>query len=145
MFTATLHHTLVMWAGPEYLWTNGPIGKTGRPLLGTRPRTDTRNGLRAYLFDYASGRCVFCDTAPAEELAHIVAAGPQIGPDGTRIRRGYVPGNIAPACHACNEEHAHEYGAVVPMAAIARPDLIATVWPSETALRTMAAKPAHVA
>jgi hypothetical protein len=138
MFNATIHAALVMWAGPAFMWENGPLGKTGKPLLGTRPRTDTRNGLRAFLFDYSGGRCVFCeDNHPAEELAHIVAAGPQNDENGKRIRRGYVPGNIAPACHTINEIQGLA-GPIVPLEQIAHPELIATVWPSETALRAMA-------
>jgi hypothetical protein len=135
MLTTMLHAAMVRHAGPDLMWTGGDI-------LGTRPRSDARRGLRVWLFDYSGGLCVFCGVAPAEELAHIVATGPQEN-NGSRIRRGWVPGNIAPSCHTCNEYDSHNNWPVVPMSRIARPDLICTVWPSETERRTLGASTIH--
>ena len=142
MLTTTKHAELITHAGPSLMWENGKLGKTGQPLLGTRPRSDTRRGLRAWLYRESQGLCVF-HGGPVRweetECCHIVATGPTQDVNGKRIRRGWVPGNIAIGCRACNEAHAVRYGAVVPMDAIARPDLIPDVWPGETALRDLGA------
>jgi hypothetical protein len=146
MFTQTLHTALVLWAGPDFMWTNGPLGKTGAPLLGTRPKNVTRHGLRDVLYGAQHGLCAFCgEHVPyAEtEMCHIVATGPQDDGTGSRIRRGWVPGNIAIGCHADNERHAEVFGPIVPLSAIARPDLILTSWPGETALRAIGANAAR--
>lgn len=145
MLTFSKYVELVNHAGPNYLWESGGLGKTGQPLLGTRPRSDARRGLRSYLLHVQDSTCAFCDNTVGRatgenEMCHIIAAGPQNDVDGRRIRRGYLPGNIAIGCPRCNAEHFERYGLTVPYVAIARPDLVSVSWPSETDLRLMGGK-----
>lgn len=133
MFTQSKHNELVNWAGPDFMWTNGPS-------LGTRGNSAQRAGLRVFLLDYSNRTCVFCGTEVGtrvgqHEMCHIVAAGPNSTPTGQRIRRGYVPGNIAIGCVECNADQVERYGQIVPMAGILLPELVPVSWPRETDLR----------
>lgn len=127
MIDSTFHAYLVKWAGTDLMWNNGPLGKFG-PLVGARPNSANRRGLQEFLTESQDGICAFCGEDGADEMCHIVASGPE--------RRGFVPGNIAMGHYACNRDQVTRYGAIVPMAGIARPDIVPTVWPTPTALQT---------
>jgi hypothetical protein len=133
MLTVQKWQELVEWAGPDFMWENGP-------KLGTRGNSAARAGLRAFLLDYSNRTCVFCGTEVGtrvgeHEMCHIVAAGPTSTPDGKRIRRGYVPANIAIGCTPCNADQVERYGQIVPMSGILLPDRVPHAWPTETELR----------
>lgn len=128
MITAVQHAYLIRWAGKEFDWENGPLGKFG-PIVGARSNSAWKRGLRSFITEYANGICVFCGKGAGEspELCHIVASGPK--------RRGFVPANIALGCYACNREQVTRYGAIVPLSGITRPDLVPSEWPTATALQ----------
>lgn len=116
-FNEATHTLMIIAAGANFDW----------PTAGSRPNTDPRSGLFAFLKDYANGICAFCGQADENgEACHIVSGG--------KNRRGYVPGNLGYGCRACNEIDA-EYGEIVSFESIRRPDLIPTEWPGMPELR----------
>ena len=129
MITQAEHAYLVKWAGTDFQWENGPLGKHGR-RVGSRPNSAQRRALREYVETYANGQCVFCgtDTDGNGELCHVVASGPK--------RRGFVPGNIALGCYRCNRDQVERFGEIVPMSAILLPELVPSEWPTPMALQT---------
>ena len=124
MITQSMINAFVADAGPSFTW------KDGDP--SSRPHTDIRTGLKAYLYRYSEGLCVFC-ARPVDErdaqACHIVSSG------GPKVRRGYVAGNIATGCQTCNDRQAEAGWDVVPLSAIARPDLVPDAWPRMPDLR----------
>ena len=102
----------------------------GYAAVGADPGGSPRAMLGQFLWEYANGKCVVCGEAtrrgasPREwdraEAGHIVPAGPK--------RSGYVPGNLANMCRACNsaigDRDLTEY-----VGRFVYPDGIPTVWP----------------
>ena len=113
---------LAIMAGPNHDWG----GKYARP------HSDVRTGLADFIYRYADGTCVFCESPVTREdfeVCHLISAG------GTgQARRGFVPGNLASGCGRCNQKHAFMF-TDIPMAEVKRPDLVPTVWPSTVELR----------
>ena len=139
MITQSMINAFVAYAGPDFTWKAGPPS--------SRPHTDIRTGLKAFLWRYSDGRCVFCgDEVPERDAqaCHIVSSG------GPKVRRGYVAGNIATGCGPCNDRQAEDGLDIVPLSRIARPDLVPDVWPRMPDLRRdgvaiKAARATHVA
>lgn len=119
MLTNTDHNLLIVAAGPTFSW----------PTPSSRPTSDIRAGLFAWLKDACGNVCAFCGEEGVTQACHIVSA----GGDG---RRGYVPGNIAMGCDDCNETD-RAAGPIVEYATILRPDLIPTEWPVNSELRKL--------
>jgi 5-methylcytosine-specific restriction endonuclease McrA len=123
MLTESMVQHLIGLAGPDFTWTTSK---------SSRPHTDIRTGLREFLWNEANGECVFCEESVSldrSHMCHIVSSG------GPKVRRGYVPSNLALGCADCNARHSEVFGDVVPYAEIARPDRIPAAWPSNVDLR----------
>lgn len=108
-------------------------GFTWSASKSARPHSDIRTGLKAWLYQYAQGLCVFCAMPVSEgrsQACHIVSSG------GPKVRRGYLAGNIANGCGDCNDRHGESFD-IVPLSEIARPDLVPIVWPSNVELRNL--------
>lgn len=119
-FTAETVSTMVALAGPDYSWPSG----------GSRPTLVIRNGLYAFLADYAGRRCAFCgEDTPEGYACHIVSSGRE-GHDG---RKGYMPGNLGYGCADCNEID-RQNGPVIEFDSILHPELIPTEWPNRKEL-----------
>jgi hypothetical protein len=124
MLTQIMIDLFILQAGPDFTWAT---------VKSSRPHIDIRTALKKYLWDYANGRCVFCDepiSFERSQACHIVSSG------GPSVRRGYVAGNIANGCGDCNDDHGTRFE-VVPMSEIARPDLVPSVWPAYKDLRVI--------
>lgn len=129
MLTADKHAALVTMAGEGMTWENAPGS--------SRPASDVRPALFAYLAEYAGYVCVFCGMADDErtgEACHIVSSGGSV--NGNRIRKGYVESNLGYGCRVCNEIDGETHS-IVPFNSIVRPDLIPDKWPSFPTLRVM--------
>lgn len=112
MLTATAITALTVLAGPAYTWVG----------VGSRPTSDARVALMAFLKAYASSTCAFCGEEDANgEACHIVSGG--------SARRGWVEGNLAYGCRTCNLIDAKE-GTIVAFDSIVRPDLVPMAWPT---------------
>lgn len=112
---------MVALAGPEYTWTGAGA---------SRPTLMVRNGLFAFLAEYADRVCVFCGERTEQGYAcHIVSSG-RTGHDG---RSGYLPGNLAYGCEDCNEID-RQNGPVIEFSTIRHPELIPTEWPKRSEL-----------
>jgi hypothetical protein len=118
MIDSTAHAALVTAAGPTFAWDGIP---------SSRPSSDIRSGLFAFLADYAGGTCAFCGDSLGEgwQACHIVSGG--------KGRRGYLPGNLAAGCADCNDAD-RDAGEVVALATIMRPDLVPSAWPTNAEL-----------
>lgn len=118
MLTNEAHTELVTLAGPAFTWQGVPA---------SRPQTDIRTGLFAFLADYSGGLCAFCGEGLGDgwQACHIVSAGP--------MRRGYVAQNLAAGCSDCNEAD-RQNGPIVAYETIMRPDLIPSEWPTNKEL-----------
>lgn len=117
-YTQATHQTLALMAGPDHAWEG----------TGSRPTSDTRAGLFAFLADYANGICAFCGMHSNNgEVCHIISAGPK--------RKGFVPANLVWGCLECNDIDGEAGGyADVEFDSIKRVDLIPTMWPTMSEL-----------
>lgn len=123
MLTAQKIQECVTMAGRDLTW---PLVKAARP------HSDIRTALAKFLWEYANGICVFCDTPVSPDgsnMCHIVSSG------GPKVRRGYVAGNLANGCKGCNDRHALEFPHYVPLSEVKRPELVPVVWPLDKVLR----------
>lgn len=117
-YTEATHKTLTLMAGPDHAWEG----------TGSRPTSDTRAGLFAFLADYANGICAFCGMySDNGEICHVISAGPK--------RKGFVPANLVWGCMECNDIDGEAGGfSDVSFGSITRADLIPTVWPTTSEL-----------
>jgi len=119
-----LHALNVARAGDTYTW---PAGGT------SRPRSDAFPGLLAWLAIEQNGICPACGDALGMELLnvnHLISQGKRQG--------GYVEGNIYLGHRECNELDAELFGMVVPVESLARPDMVATTYPTRATMLALA-------
>lgn len=122
MLTEQVISNLTGLAGTDFTWAS---------TKSARPHSDIRTALKEFLWDYANGKCVFCNgdtTLESSQACHIVSSG------GPKVRRGYVAGNLANGCGTCNAAHGERFD-IVPLSEVARPDLVPMTWPSNVELR----------
>lgn len=106
-----------------------PTDRNGYATLGGRPKSDRRPIIAEAIYNASGGRCVICGEeadprtthgARSFQLGHLVPAGPK--------HLGWVPGNIASQCGACNGAAGNtNLVPYIPMFAL--PDGILTEWP----------------
>lgn len=157
----TISHVvaLIAMAGEDFAWKYTPRN-CDRPSGGRRLNGIPRVGMRHWLFAAQGGICPACGKhmghpdAPGLDMSHVVGSGPK--------RLGFVASNIYLADHGCNAgqsvradegdraadlakvaryidaDRLHVlanvtgYSVVLTPADFARPDVIATEWPTDT-------------
>lgn len=91
--------------------------------------------LKRFLWEYSHGMCIVCELptilAPGEsnsaEVGHIIPASAYAH---SKVRAGYVPGNLAIMCKECNRD-AGDFPFHLHLDKV-RADLIPTEWPAFT-------------
>lgn len=120
MITQDMISAFADMAGADFSWS----GTRG----GHRPTAKLREPMRADWLTRQGGICPVCgDPVVNGETNHVVSQGPS--------KRGYFPGNVFNGCASCNTRCEREYGAIIPVIAFARPDVIPMEWTPKPVLR----------
>lgn len=121
-----------------------PRDADGNAAIGSRLPGNVRSAFADFIFSFSDYRCVVCgqdvivgaepNDPKRAELGHLVPGGPK--------RLGYVPGNIACECRACNAAgHNIDQSKWIHLFAI--PEGIPTEWPTNRELLAMASNRAE--
>lgn len=122
-FLAGYLRTLIHLAGEDFAWVKDgkPVGHEPSRYSKTRNES-ARQGYRIILWTRQGGLCASCGEAvdfDSFDIAHLVGNG---GSKGKAY--GHVDFNTFACCTFCNLLDAEDHEAIIPPAALARPDLL---------------------